>query len=223
MVRFSGDVPEFSESTRAWMDNVASLAAEAQRKPGAVKAVRVLPNTITGEDPARLAHLPGDRYVMVELTDHDVVYYVRAATTADGPAVVELSMHRIDEGPITRDDLRRVPTRRLAAAAARVHVNRRDDHAPGVGLPDLTVTELVSAPEDAPKRKRGRPGRTAEELMEVARIAEEARGAGLPMHKAVASRLHMSESTARRAIQQATDAGYRRRTKPSQKPRGGQQ
>jgi len=131
-------------------------------------------------------------------------------------------MRRTDGGPITRDDLRRIPARRLAAAAAHVHVNDRDNHAPGVGLPDLTATELVEAPDDAPKRTRGRPRRSPSELMEVARIAEEARGAGMPMHKAVAARLHVSESTARRAIQQATDAGYRRRTKPSQKPQGGE-
>lgn len=212
MDRFIESKPELSDSER----------------PGTVQSVSIhRPNrdallNPADDDPANLAVYPGDRYVEVRLAGHEVVYYVRAAITADGPALLALTMQRIDGGPITHDDLRRVPAKRLAAAAAQMHINPRDKLA-DVDLPRLTLDQLVSEPEATPQRQRGRPRRSADELREVARIAKSARNLGLPMHKAVAEQLHISESTARHAIRQATDAGYRKRTKPSQKPGGAEQ
>lgn len=199
------------------LKRVHDLTKDARGKPGAVQDVAIYPIRITGEDPAGLVEKPGDQYVMVRLNGHPVTYYVRAGLTDDGPVVVSLVMDS-GGGHLTHDGLRRIPLKRLAAVAARLHVNPRDDHASDLTLPDLPAADLVARPETEPKRKRGRPGRTPEQLRKVAEIAESARLAGRPMHTAVAKELHVSESTARRAIQHATDAGYRKRTRPSQKP-----
>lgn len=54
----------------------------------------------------------------VSLVGHDLKYRVRWASGESGPEVVSLTIESSDDRPISSDDLRSIPLRRLASAAA---------------------------------------------------------------------------------------------------------
>ncbi|MEV6323935.1 hypothetical protein AB0M45_22485 [Nocardia sp. NPDC051787] len=129
----------------------------------------------------------------VKLFGHDITYRVIAATGPNGPEMRELTLDGNGRA-IVSDDLRRVPVRRLAAAAVRA-----------------PVTFLTSDWERPEGARRGNQRLGDDHYRQVAEIARDAFVKGLPVREVVGRALHASPYTVDKWLRGARERGYLQR------------
>lgn len=159
---------------------------------------------VTGAEPDyRPGHVakPGDR-VRIELRGHRFAYVVRVERTPGGPRLAELAMVPVRDGAaIDAAALRRIPTQRLAVAAARWL-----DQAGGLFAgPGEFDPEYSTRPEIATRRRQ----RLNDELLrQVADTVRHAVAAGHPVREWSAAQLNTSPGTLDRWIRAAKDQDF---------------
>jgi len=141
----------------------------------------------------------GNRYGSVFMEGHDLTYTIRYATGDNGPEVVELHLKATNDRPITSDDLRAIPLRRLAAYVAQMDDANTQHVTTGKG-PDEWIE-----PEVGRSRKRQI---TDEFLLEVTQRARIAFRRGERVRDVLAESFHTSPYTIDKWLAKARDAGH---------------
>lgn len=164
-------------------------------QPGDVESVNYAdpdpsPGAHTG--PFRRVPEPDER-VAIRLVGHAVTYVVTVTTSRrSGPGLTELTLIADSGSVVDYADVRAVPVRRLAVAAAQ-WIERCGGQ---VGFVDDVAETFTRPDEQAPPVYR------------AAQIAERALALGLPVRPTVAAELNVSPSTVDRLLKRAKAEGW---------------
>lgn len=137
----------------------------------------------------------------VRLVGHDFEYEVTTVDTDHGPEITHLWIKGSPDRPITGDDLRRIPVRRLANAAGRLFDNF---NAIGEGNPNQWAQ-----PERA---QQNRPRQYGDDhYREIAELAREAVRKGVPVRDSIAAAKVVSPYTVDKWLRECRKRGYLKR------------
>lgn len=166
----------------------------------------------------------GDGWGKVELVGHDLTYTVHYATGENGPQVTGLCITSENKRPITVDDLRSIPLRRLAAAVAQMddswqpHVPdfSRQPEKVHVTAGCIPVASRLHPNIEAAHERRNR--RINDELLrEVSEIARAAFSRGQRVRDVVAQHFNAAPCTVDKWLARARAAGHLRAGELSRK------
>jgi len=139
--------------------------------------------------------------MVVTLLGHDLEYEVTTIETDGGPEITHLWIKGEPGRPITTEDLRRIPVRRLASAAA-----RWVDNFNAIGDRD---PNQWSQPERAQTKRPRRVG--DEHYQQVAGLAQQAFKDGLKVRDTVGRELNASVYTVDKWLRECRDRGLLKR------------
>lgn len=142
------------------------------------------------------AGLHSEGHGTVWLLGHDLTYTVRCATGDNGPYVTELSISSDDNRPLTSEDLRSIPLRRLAVT---IMTMDRAWKAHTAGEPEPVLDNGVT------HRKRHLDDALLREVAEQARMVFRR---GARVRDLLAEQYHVSPYTIDKWLAKAREAGH---------------
>lgn len=142
----------------------------------------------------------GDSWGSVRLIGHDLSYRVRFDTGDGGPYVTELHINSPSHRPITSEDLRSIPLRRIASAVAGEEML-------------MTYRKITGATDDPRTGSDASPTRrqiTDDLLREVSHMARLVHSGGQRVRENLAEHFHVSPFTIDKWLAKAREAGHLR-------------
>jgi hypothetical protein len=190
---------------------VVKMAGKPKRQPVA-RGNDPQPGDATGD----VSSVSGTRYgETIRLVGHDLDYEVTTVETDNGPEITHLWIKGSKDRPITTDDLRRIPLRRLAKAAAEWTWLANNPNARAWGQPE--------------RRERRSSGLGDEHYQQVAEFARNAFQKGVQrVREATAEEFRASPFTVDKWLRECRNRGYlqrgelQRRTRPNPNEKGTQ-